>query len=129
MAAFEHLAPSISCWGAQLYRGRSFGGFLGEFEAGSRRALIVTEYGVDSYDDSECERSWEDVCEAAVNPEQMASGEQMQADWDVALAQELMAHSPRNVRQQLLIFLYSLVLAQTQTSCVLGVVVVVRAVE
>jgi hypothetical protein len=93
--SFESLAPSISCWGAQLYRGRSFGGFLGEFEWRSTKALIVTEYGVDSYDDSACVQSWDDVCAAEVNPSQQALGEQMQAEWDLALAQELEAHSFR----------------------------------
>lgn len=48
---FEHLLPDMGAWAMQLYRGRSFGGYFGNFNAESGKPLVVTEYGIDAYND------------------------------------------------------------------------------
>ncbi|NTV37715.1 MAG: hypothetical protein HGA82_00725 [Anaerolineales bacterium] len=42
--------PNLDVWSAHLYRGRSFGGFFGEYAPASSKPLLITEFGVDAYD-------------------------------------------------------------------------------
>jgi len=47
----ERFAPAVSAWGLQLYRGPTFTNAFSTFESASNRGLLVTEYGVDAYND------------------------------------------------------------------------------
>lgn len=104
----------------QLYRGKSFGNFLVNFAAESSKPLLITEFGVDAYNDpcgwpenvrdpvcfNMFDRSWFGGDVAAPGRPYMGCvdssldcakpGVQAQQEWDVALAQEIMAHSTRN---------------------------------
>ena len=40
----------LDIWGANVYRGPSFGTFFSEYKARSDKPLIITEYGTDSFD-------------------------------------------------------------------------------
>ena len=60
---FEHLLPDMDVWAMQLYRGRSFGSYFENFNAESTKPLLVTEYGVDAYNDP-C--GWEENSEDPV---------------------------------------------------------------
>jgi hypothetical protein len=55
LGAFESLAPHIDMWGAQLYRGKDFGSnhndFLANFYENSKKPLVLTEFGIDAYND------------------------------------------------------------------------------
>lgn len=78
-----------------MYRGQSFAGFFDRFMAVSSRSILVTEYGVDSYDDSDCSRGWDSVCADGtfVSADGIARGEATQAEWDASLTSDWMAHS------------------------------------
>lgn len=93
----------------QLYRGFTFGGYFGMYRGESGKPMIVTEFGVDAYNDA-C--GWAEnnqggcfnmVGDAAGGAEDNGHfwgcaeggecakpGVQAQAEWDVRLAQELM---------------------------------------
>lgn len=47
----EPMAPDIAAWGMQLYRGNTFSNAFERFLEDSEKALVVTEYGVDAYND------------------------------------------------------------------------------
>ena len=52
---YEHFAPDVDGWAVQVYRGRDFGlgkdDLLAQYEKRSKKPLIVSEYGVDAYND------------------------------------------------------------------------------
>ncbi len=89
IGAYEQFAPSVSVWGAQIYRGSTFAGFFEEFESSTKRLLLVTEYGIDSYDDND-RSQWA----VPFNPDAAARGQIIQAEYDVRLAQEIDRHHP-----------------------------------
>ncbi len=43
--------PNLDIWSVQVYRGSSFGGLFGDYAAVSDKPLVITEYGIDAYDD------------------------------------------------------------------------------
>lgn len=51
VSAFSSIVPDIDLWALQLYRGASFGSYFRDFAAESNKSMLVTEYGVDAYND------------------------------------------------------------------------------
>ena len=52
IAAFGSLLSSMDVWAMQVYRGRTFGNYLDQFQAEANgKLLLVTEFGVDAYND------------------------------------------------------------------------------
>jgi len=117
---FEYLLPDMAGWAMQLYRGRSFGGYFGNFQAESSKPLIVTEFGIDAYNDP-CgwneNMAYPQVCfnlpgdgnggdvalpgqpfRGCNNPwaDCAKPGVQTQAEWDAALVHEIMANAPEH---------------------------------
>jgi hypothetical protein len=43
--------PNLDVWSVQVYRGSSFGTLFSDYAAASRKPLVITEYGIDAYDD------------------------------------------------------------------------------
>ncbi len=66
----------VDVWGANVYRGASFGLLFQEFAARSGKPLFLTEFGTDALDHETC-----------------LEHEQVQSDWATALFGEIFAHS------------------------------------
>lgn len=43
--------PNLDVWSVQVYRGSSFGSLFSEYAKASAKPLVITEYGIDAYDD------------------------------------------------------------------------------
>jgi hypothetical protein len=43
--------PNLDVWSVQIYRGSSFGTFFSDYAALSQKPLVITEFGIDAYDD------------------------------------------------------------------------------
>jgi Glycosyl hydrolases family 2, TIM barrel domain len=43
--------PNLDVWSVQVYRGSSFGNLFTDYAAASGKPLVITEYGIDAYDD------------------------------------------------------------------------------
>jgi hypothetical protein len=52
VAGFEETVPALDIWGANVYRGSSFGTLFSEYGPASQKPLLVLEYGIDAYDNS-----------------------------------------------------------------------------
>ncbi len=95
---FEKFAPDIDAWGIQIYRGKNFGSgdadFLAEYSKVSQKPLIVTEFGVDAYNDP-CGNSETSPCYNTHENELPGYGEdqEQQAEWILALAEILTSNS------------------------------------
>jgi hypothetical protein len=50
IAAYNASIPSLDVWGANVFRGKTFGSLFSDYEAVSGKPLIVLEYGIDAYD-------------------------------------------------------------------------------
>lgn len=96
--------PHLDMYGAQIYRGRDFAvpatadspasDFLTDFSAITPKPLVVTEFGVDAYNDP-CGTSTSSPCYNDVNSPPFGFGEDelTQADWNSNLASLLMQKS------------------------------------
>jgi len=51
VARFDYVLPDMDAWAVQLYRGWSFGGYFAMYRQESSKPMIVTEYGVDAFND------------------------------------------------------------------------------
>ncbi|MCU0521705.1 MAG: hypothetical protein MUF84_13565 [Anaerolineae bacterium] len=51
IAARDAGVPSLDVWSVQAYRGASFGSLFADYAAVSTKPLVITEYGIDAYDD------------------------------------------------------------------------------
>ena len=71
---------NLDVWSVQLYRGKSVGGIFDDYAAASRRPLLITEYGIDAYDQRQ-------------GDEYEKTGPPLQAEYAAALWQEIEAHS------------------------------------
>jgi len=52
--------PNLDVWSVQVYRGSSFGSLFSDYAAVSEKPLVITEYGIDAYDD-ENEDEYENI--------------------------------------------------------------------
>jgi hypothetical protein len=116
VARFDWLLPDLAAWAMQLYRGGTFGGYFWMFRSESSKPMLVTEFGVDAYNDP-CgwpQNQWEGGCfnmvgEGAGGDVAPAGrgfwgcstggdcakpGVDAQVDWDMRLAKELMDNYP-----------------------------------
>ena len=51
IAAYESSVPNLDVWSGQVFRGNTFGNLFAEYEAVSTKPLVITEFGIDAYDD------------------------------------------------------------------------------
>jgi beta-galactosidase/beta-glucuronidase len=51
IAARDAEVPHLDVWSVQPYRGASFGSLFDDYAAVSEKPLVITEYGIDAYDD------------------------------------------------------------------------------
>jgi uncharacterized repeat protein (TIGR01451 family) len=72
--------PNLDVWSVQVYRGLSFGTLFTDYAAASNKPLVITEYGIDAYDDRN-EDEYERI------------GPSYQAIYAEALWNEIMANS------------------------------------
>jgi YVTN family beta-propeller protein/parallel beta-helix repeat protein len=49
VTALEASASAVDLWGANVYRGSSFGNLFGDYKGVSSKPLVILEYGVDAY--------------------------------------------------------------------------------
>ena len=86
LGLYEKFAPQVDGWAMQIYRGRDFGtgdnDFLQLYEKHSVKPLVVTEYGVDAYNDP-CGESETSPCYnfAHEPPAGYGEDEETQAEW------------------------------------------------
>ncbi|HEV7403314.1 MAG TPA: choice-of-anchor Q domain-containing protein [Chthoniobacteraceae bacterium] len=72
-------APSVDCWGANIFRGRTFGTLFTQWASITAKPLVLLEFGIDS---------WKTT--AHTNPDAGgAPNEAEQRDWDTALWDDL----------------------------------------
>lgn len=111
---FDSLLSAMDVWSIQLYRGKSFGSVFDQYGHQSSKPLLITEYGIDSYNDP-C--GWAEnndingsVCFNVANDGNGGSdntsdfvgcksdkscsipGSIIQSEWDIALTNEIMDH-------------------------------------
>lgn len=51
IALLDDRLPDLAAWSLQLYRGKTFGKYFRNYQSMSKKPLIITEYGVDAYND------------------------------------------------------------------------------
>jgi hypothetical protein len=76
IARRDSQVPHLDVWSVQVYRGTTFGNLFDRFAAVSRKPLLVTEYGIDAYDDLRA-------------AEYELGGVPAQADYATALSREI----------------------------------------
>jgi len=77
---YEPFLTNLDIWGANIYRGASFGTFFNDFKAVSTKPLVVTGFGIDAYDEN-ADGEYENV------------GTPYQATYAESLWQEISANS------------------------------------
>ena len=50
ISAYEGQVPNLDVWGANVYRGHTFGSLFNDYKAVSSKPLIILGYGIDAYD-------------------------------------------------------------------------------
>ncbi len=60
IVTYEPLMPDLDIWGANIYRGSSFGTFFSDFKAISAKPLIILGFGIDAYDEN-AEAEYENI--------------------------------------------------------------------
>ena len=48
IAAYDSTVPTLDIWGANVYRGSSFGTLFTDYETASSKPFVVTEFGIDN---------------------------------------------------------------------------------
>ena len=97
LGMYEHFAPDVDGWAVQVYRGRDFGqdkdDLLAQYEKRSKKPLVVSEYGVDAYNDP-CGTEEASPCFnfAHEPPSGFGEDEDMQAEWVRHTSHEQRAH-------------------------------------
>lgn len=76
----NEVCPSVDVWGLNVYRGKSFGALFSQWAGITAKPMFVGEYGTDAFRSS-AGRSYEGSVDGI-----------MQADWDLALWDELFGH-------------------------------------
>ncbi len=51
IVARDSQTPNLDIWSVQVYRGSSFGSLFNDYATASHKPLLITEYGIDAYDD------------------------------------------------------------------------------
>ncbi len=69
-------STSLDLWGANVYRGSTFGNLFSTYQLATDRPLVILEYGIDAYDNVRG-REYEDL----------------QASWEVSLWKDIEAHA------------------------------------
>ncbi len=52
LAGYEGAVPALDIWGANVYRGSSFGTLFSDISSVSQKPLLLLEYGIDAYDNT-----------------------------------------------------------------------------
>lgn len=84
ITAYNASVPALDIWGANVYRGNSFGDLFSSYQAASSKPLLITGYGIDAYNDTT-----------------MAEDQTAQADYAAALWNEIVANSATSIGGQL----------------------------
>jgi hypothetical protein len=50
IAAYEKAVPALDVWGANVYRGKSFGTMFNDLGPVTQKPLLIMEYGIDAFD-------------------------------------------------------------------------------
>ncbi|MBI5585757.1 MAG: fibronectin type III domain-containing protein, partial [Deltaproteobacteria bacterium] len=79
IAGFENAVPALNVWGANVYRGKSFGSLFNELEPITQKPLLLMEYGIDAFDQTR-------------GDEYEKIGTSVQADYAETLWKEIAAH-------------------------------------
>ncbi len=79
VAAHEKAVPALDVWGANVYRGKSFGTLFSDLGPVTQKPLLIMEYGIDAFDQTR-------------GHEYEKIGTPVQADYAEALWQEIAAN-------------------------------------
>jgi hypothetical protein len=52
ISAYNSSVPNLDIWGANIYRGNSFGTLFSSYSTASSKPLLITEYGIDAYNNT-----------------------------------------------------------------------------
>jgi hypothetical protein len=52
LSSFEQGVPALDIWGANVYRGNSFGSLFTDGSPATQKPLLLLEYGIDAYDNT-----------------------------------------------------------------------------
>jgi uncharacterized repeat protein (TIGR02543 family) len=55
VSTYNSLVPSLDVWGANIYRGNTFGPLFNDYYSASTKPLVILEYGIDAYDNANCD--------------------------------------------------------------------------
>ncbi|MEW6419257.1 MAG: LamG-like jellyroll fold domain-containing protein [Nitrospirota bacterium] len=80
ISTYNAFVPSLDIWGANIYRGNTFGSLFSEYNEVSSKPLVILEYGIDAYDNVHG-NEYENI------------GNPYQADYAEALWKEIEANS------------------------------------
>ncbi len=92
---YESYAPLIDVWGLQSYPGKTFGhkndSKLYQYSQSSHKPLVITEYGIDAYNDV-CGEGYDTPCYNQLEDSEYGENEDLQAEWLHSLTTELWEH-------------------------------------
>jgi hypothetical protein len=80
IASFESTVPALDIWGANVYRGTSFGTLFSQLGPVTQKPLLIMEYGIDAFDQTR-------------GAEYEKTGTPLQADYAEALSKEIAANT------------------------------------
>ncbi len=80
LAGFEEAVPALDIWGANVYRGNSFGTLFADSSPATTKPVLILEYGIDAFDNTR-------------GNEYEKSGKTTQADITEGLWKEIAANS------------------------------------
>jgi RHS repeat-associated protein len=90
--ANELLTPDLDIWGANVYRGASFGPLFSDFKKVSTKPLLITGFGIDAYDENSGEE-YENIGEPYQATYAESLWKEVQANQDVCLGGIIRSYS------------------------------------
>jgi hypothetical protein len=52
ITSYDAAVPSLDVWGANVFRGNTFGSLFNDYKTVSNKPLVILEYGIDAYDNA-----------------------------------------------------------------------------
>ena len=88
IATYNELVPALDVWGANIYRGKTFGSLFSDYKTVSNKPFAILEYGIDSYDNVNSNEYQDVQAEYAE-----ALWKEMESNQDICLGGSIMAYS------------------------------------
>ncbi|MBF0570678.1 MAG: immunoglobulin domain-containing protein [Candidatus Omnitrophica bacterium] len=99
--AADSQLPDLDIWGANIYRGQSFGTLFSDYAAKSNKPLWISEFGVDAFSTSTSPaiiadvNNWQlQMTDPGILIQEGSADQATQSSWDGALWNEIVNNSP-----------------------------------